>query len=51
MIIAMAFKNREFNDNDVQYVNHGMFPFKRIHMTGNRLYDCIMRACEHDDDI
>lgn len=23
----------------------------RIHMTGSRLYDCIIRACEHDDDI
>lgn len=22
-----------------------------IHMTGNWLYDCIMQACEHDDDI
>lgn len=23
----------------------------RIHMTGSRLYDCIMQTCEHDDDI
>lgn len=51
MIIAIGFKNREFNDNGVQYANHGMSPCKRIHMTGSRLYDCIMQACEHDDDI
>lgn len=51
MIIAIGFKNHEFNDNSVQYVNHGISSFQRIHMTGNWLYDCIMRACEHDDDI
>ena len=50
MIIAIGFKNHEFNDNSVQYVNHGISSFQRIHMTGNWLYDCIMRACEHDDD-
>lgn len=49
MIIAIGFKNREFNDNGVQYANHGMSPCKRIHMTGSRLYDCIMQACEYDD--
>lgn len=51
MIIAIGFKNHKFNDNSVQYVNHGISSFQRIHMTGSRLYDCIIRACEHDDDI